>query len=418
MSCSLAKLKKREIHGKKVEFPIQWFTWYTGKPKPWKLTNCEGVFVNAYNLGIEQKKNIKGNILQRGVHEFLELDNEIPIFMDSGGFQFFRRNVIPDINSILNFQLHSNADLIAVVDYPFSPKASTESKLLRMEQTLRNIEIYAKAISEYKTNQAVVPIIHSHNEKIMEKSIKAIRSIEEKYDVDFPIYALGSMVYMVSATLTASFVRYYRLIDLILEARKLLYDKILHVFGVGSPNMMYLLMYIGVDSIETFGWAGHGIHYSTYIAGEGTKALSDRKRSLDSEFDWNSYLCECKVCSGQCPIRNGKCIAYEGKCIVKVEEVKEKYRRWKEAPIKQRAILYNEWINNLRDNVLYTKGGWVPRACHNACVYSEEMKRAKKALKNGEFEDFIKVSMNNSLYRKAKIFDYAKSRILELKINV
>jgi len=412
----LAQITVREINKKKIEFPLQWFTWYTGKPKPWIFTDCEGIFVNAYNLFFEQTEAKKKENLEKGLHSYLQVSEEKPIFIDSGGFQCLRRGIQPDLKKILEFQLASKADLIAVVDFPFSPKASMQEKLLKMEQTLRSIEFYAKSASEYKISTVIVPVVHAHEEKLLEKMVSSIASLEEKYDVDFPIYALGSMVYMVSATITARFARYYRLIDLVLAAKKLLPDKIIHVFGVGSPNVMYLLMYLGVGSIETFGWAGHGIHYSTYIAGEGTKALADRKRSLDSEFDWEKYVCECMVCTGQCPILDGKCAAYEGKCIAipLAVGIKEKYEKWK---ANGDMAVHKEWVEELRDKVLYAKGSWAPRACHNACVYSSEMKLAKKALKKGEFELFIESSLSSSLFRKARVIDYAKKRIQEMEFS-
>jgi tRNA-guanine family transglycosylase len=412
----LARISVREINKKKIEFPLQWFTWYTGKPKPWKFTNCEGIFVNAHNLFLEQTKAKREEILEKGLHSYLQVSGEKPIFIDSGGFQCLRRGVQPDLKRILEFQLASQADIIAVVDYPFSPKASMQEKLLKMEQTLRSIEFYAKFASEHRSSTVIVPVVHAHEEKLLEKMVSVIALLEEKYDIDFPIYALGSMVYMVSATITASFARYYRLTDLILAAKKLLPDKILHVFGVGSPNVMYLLMYLGVGSIETFGWAGHGIHYSTYIAGEGTKALTDRKRSLDSEFEWDKYACQCKVCTGQCPVLNGECTAYEGKCIVipRIADIREKYKRWKTL---EDATAHKEWVEEIRDGVLYAKGSWAPRACHNACVYSSEMRAAKSALKKGEYEEFIKSSLSTSLFKKARIIDYAKRRIQEMKLN-
>ncbi len=412
----LAEIIVREINNKTVEFPLQWFTWYTGKPKPWIFTNCEGVFVNAYNLFFEQTCAEQKEILDKGLHSYLQVDEKKPIFIDSGGFQCLRRGVQPDLKRILEFQLASKADLIAVVDFPFSPKASMQEKLSKMEQTLRSIEFYAKFSSEYRLPIVIVPVVHAHEEKLLEKMVDAIALLEEKYDVDFPIYALGSMVYMVSATITASFARYYRLIDLVLTAKKLLPDKIIHVFGVGSPNVMYLLMYLGVHSIETFGWAGHGIHYSTYVAGEGTKALADRKRSLDSKFEWEKYACECMVCTGRCPVLNGKCAAYEEKCIAipLTTEIKGKYEKWK---VTGDRVAHKEWVEGLRDKLLYAKGSWTPRACHNACVYSSEMKLAKNALKKGEFELFIKNSLNNSLFSKARIIDYAKKRIQEMKLN-
>lgn len=416
MANGLAEFKVKEISGKKLEFPLQWFTWYTGKPKPWKITDCEGVFVNAFNLAFEQTKTKKEEIIEKGIHDFLELNGNQPVFMDSGGFQFLRRGSNPDIDSILEFQISSKADIIAVFDYPFSPKDSTEEKLLRMEKTLRNIEKTARFISEHGLDVTVVPVIHAHEEKILEKAINLVRSIEEKYEIDFPIYALGSMVYLVSATMTAKFARYYRFIDLILEARRLLPEKILHVFGVGSPNVMYLLMYLGVDSIETFGWAGHGIHYSTYVAGHGTKALSDRKRALDSELDLDSYSCDCVVCTGECPILNGRCAAYDGNCILtsRIDEVKHAYQRWINVSGLQRRKLRKQWTKKVVEDILNSHGSWISRACHNACVYSKEMKAAKTALKEGEYENFIKTVMNNSLYNKARLLDYAKARIHEI----
>jgi tRNA-guanine family transglycosylase len=412
----LARVTVREINNKKVEFPLQWFTWYTGKPKPWIFTDCEGIFVNAYNLFFEQTNAKKKEILEKGLHSYLQVSEEKPIFIDSGGFQCLRRGIQPDLKRILEFQLASKPDLIAVVDFPFSPKASMQEKLLKMEQTLRSIEFYAKFSSEYRLPTVIVPVVHAHEEKLLEKMVSAIALLEKKYDMDFPVYALGSMVYMVSATITASFARYYRLIDLVLAAKKLLPDKIIHVFGVGSPNVMYLLMYLGVDSIETFGWAGHGIHYSTYIAGEGTKALADRKRSLDSEFEWEKYACQCMVCTGQCPVLNGKCAAYEEKCIAipLTAEIKEKYEKWKATG---GTVVHKEWVEELRDKVLYAKGSWAPRACHNACVYSSEMKLAKNALKKGEFELFIESSLSNALFRKARVIDYAKKRIQEMGLD-
>jgi len=412
----LAQISVREINKKKVEFPIQWFTWYTGKPKPWKFTKCEGVFVNAYNLTVEQTKATREEISQKGLRRYLQVSQDKPIFIDSGGFQYLRRGVMPDLHDILEFQMNSKPDLVAVVDYPFSPKASTEEKLLKMERTLQSIEFFAKFASEYKTTIVIVPVVHAHDEKFLEKIVGVVASIEERYDIDFPVYALGSMVYIVSATITASFARYYRLIDIVLKARKLLPDKVLHVFGVGSPNIMYLLMYLGVDSIETFGWAGHGIHYSTYVAGEGTKALADRKRSLDSEFDWNKYSCECKVCTGRCPVVNGRCEGYEGKCIAipRVSKTREKYQNWK---VSGSPDAHEDWVEQLRNNVLYAKGSWATRACHNACVYSSEMKAAKNALKNGEFEAFIGSSLSSSLCKKARVLNYANNRIREIGLD-
>jgi tRNA-guanine family transglycosylase len=333
----------------KFEVPFLWFTQSVrGYPRPWYFFKIDGLMLNAYE--IIRNKSLVNHIKNEGIHKYIKFNDLIT--MDSGGFLFMKRgeiSITPE--EIMNLYEESKPNFGVILDYPLTPNLPRDIMEKRLLKTIENIKRMLEV--RRSTNPEIIPVIHGYDVEIIKYYVKKLQEVGE-----FNIYGIGSLVPSVFNTKGIGGI--HNVIKIVSFVRTLLPDKILHVFGVGSSITMHLMFYIGADSIDTTSWRIKAAFGAIQLPGVGDRHITPRKRhkhypTLSREEQKILDECECPACK----------------------------REGLEGLIRSFTL----------------------RALHNAWVYQKEIEKARRLIKSGEYEEYVK-----QLVGKNKQF----SKVLEL----
>ena len=264
----------------------------SSNPAPWKHFKIDGVLLNTYE--ILQKPSAANAVRTQGVHSFLGFSG--PVMMDSGGFSFMMKSSVRvAARKIMDLYESSKPDFGVVLDHPLMLGLNQREVRRRQLVTLRNTE--NMVAMKRTSNPKLIPVIHGHTKESVEWFISRLDKIG-----DFKMYGLGSLVPSVFNARGVGGV--HNVIEILSYVRKLLPDKLIHVFGVGSTITMHLMYASGADSIDSSSWrtkAAYGIIQlpgigDRYISGRAGKATG--KKYLDLSRDEKKALekCRCPAC--------------------------------------------------------------------------------------------------------------------------
>jgi len=341
----------------KIETPFIWFTQQIkGHPKLWHFFEIDGLMLNAYE--ILQNDSIAKRVRTEGIHRYMKFDGLIT--MDSGGYLFMKRgevNITPE--EILAFYEESKPNFGVILDFPLTPNLPRESIQKRLSQTFENTRRMIKM--RRTTNPVLIPVIHGYDGETIERYVKKLQEIE-----DFDIYGVGSLVPSVFNTKGAGGI--YNVVRVISTVRALLPNKVIHVFGVGSAVTMHLMFYAGADSIDTASWRIKAAFGAIQLPGSGDRYITLRKRHkryprLNEEEQRILDECGCPACREK---------GLEG--LVR---------------------------------------SFTLRALHNAWVYQMEIKKARRLMKSGEYEEYVKgiVRRNTRFLKTVELIDRLRKSI-------
>jgi len=340
----------------RIETPFLWFTQQVkGFPKPWLFFNIDGIMLNAYE--ILRHSLVMRRVRIEGVHRYLGFNGLVTI--DSGGFLFLRKgkiDVLPE--TILALYEESKPNFGVVLDYPLSPNLSEEDAKRRLLKTLENTRRMVEA--RQTTNPELIPVIHGYDERTVKYYVKKLHEIGE-----FSIYGIGSMVPSVFNTKGSGGI--YNVVRVVSFVRTLLPDKVIHVFGVGGTLTTHLMFYAGADSVDSTSWRTKAAFGAIQLPGTGDRYITQRerhKRYPDLSKEEREILdeCDCPACR-------------------------------------------KEGLEGLRRSFKL-------RALHNAWVHQKEVEKARKMIKSGEYEEYVKrVLKRSKLFSKAlKVADRYRKR--------
>jgi tRNA-guanine family transglycosylase len=311
--------------------------------------------LNAYE--VLHSNSIAECMRSKGVHRYMKFEGLIA--MDSGGYLFMRRqevNVTPE--AILSLYEGVKPNFGVVLDHPLAPSLPQEDAERRLLATLENTK---RMVEARKTaNPELVPVIHGYDDETVRNYVKKLHEIE-----DFNIYGIGSLVPSVFNIKGAGGI--YNVVRIVSLVRTLLPNKVIHVFGVGSTLTMHLMFYAGADSIDTSSWRTKAAFGAIQLPGVGDRYITPRERNkqyprLSREEQLILDGCKCPAC--------------------REEGLEGLIRSFK------------------------------LRALHNAWVYHKEIEKARKLLKGGEYEEYVKRIMGKG--RKfsgvLKLVDELKSK--------
>jgi len=328
----------------RVETPFLWFTQpLTGIPRPWDFFEIDGLMLNAYEA--LKSKSANKSIRRNGIHKYMKFEG--PIAMDSGGFLFMKKGVIEiDPRDILTLYEESKPNFGVVLDYPITTNLSQEELENRLHKTLENTRIMTRA--KKNSNPELIPVIHGHNARLITWYIKELIKIGE-----FNIFGIGSLVPSVFNSRGVGGI--YNVVRIVSLVRRLLPEKHIHVFGIGSTLTMHLMFYAGADSIDSSSWRSKASFGAIQLPGTGDRYITSRKRhkrypKLTREEYKILNECNCPAC-----------------------------RR--------------EGIDGL-------KSSFTLRALHNAWVYQNEIEKTRKLIKNNEYEEYVEHIIGKSRFSK------------------
>lgn len=304
-------------------------------PRYWeRFPEINTAMFNAAFLSMNKKGQL-GNILQMGVHSFMRFFGVA--FADSGGFIYKKYRLTIKPEKILEVQEKLGVDIATTLDYPIQCEA-----LLENTNIIRTINNAKLAYSAKKDAEMLLyASINGYDPIVIKNSIRHL-----KKHCNFDGFAIGSLM--------PRFSNHRLIIDTILAAKLEAGDIPIHVYGLGSPIIIHLLVYLGVDSFDS----------SNFVVASGKRNyfIPGYKRAYLQQLDnYEFEKCNCPICAKHT-----------------LEELR-----------KSRELL----------------------TFHNIWTLWHEIDQIKLAIKEGRFEEHL-----NFRFRKAKwalkAMEYAKRKIL------
>ena len=344
----------------KLKFPFLWITQQAkASPKPWKYFDIEGVMLNAYD--ILKKPTISERIKQQKVHNYLEFNGVVAI--DSGGFLFMKHKEVPiSPEELVEMYEEWKPNFAVSLDHPIFPTLPENVVKKRQRISLENL----KTMIEIKkgSNPTLIPVIHGYDKRSLEWYIHELERIGE-----FDIYGIGSLVPLAKGVKGGKG-GLYKAIDVIMSIKKLIPDRKLHVFGVGSSLTMHMMFLSGADSIDSSSWRYKAAFGAIQLPGIGDRYITGKTTSKYPDLSPEEVdivkKCQCPAC---------KEYGLEG---------------------------------------LRTK--FTLRAIHNAWVYQNEIYRIREHVKNNTYEEYVKsLIKEHKVYKK--VFEYILKQRSQLELT-
>ena len=303
-------------------------------PRYWeKFPHINTAMFNASFISMNKRGHL-GAILQLGVHRFIRFFGVS--FVDSGGFIYKKYRLTLKQERILEIQEKMGADIASTLDYPIQCKALSEDTNI-----MRTVENAKRALASRKDSEMLLfASVNGYDPDVLRNAIRHL-----KKHGTFDGFAVGSLM--------PRYTNYRLLVDLILAAKLEVGESPLHVYGLGSPLVTHLLIYLGVDSFDSsfFVVASGKRNYS--IPGYGRANIKD----LDK---YEFTQCPCPICQKH-----------------SIQELR-----------KSRELL----------------------TLHNLWTLWNEIEQTKTAIKEGRIEEYLTVRFSKAKWAK-KAFEYAKHRV-------
>jgi len=178
------------------------------------------------------KRGRLDRILESGIHKYINFPGVA--FVDSGGFILRKYGLTVTQEEVLEIQEKSRADIASTLDYPIELTANPKNFDITMsvKNAKRALEI------RRRKDMLLYASVHGYDPIILRNVIRHLVKSGE-----FDGFAVGSLM--------PSFSNYRLLVDLVFTARREVPSKPLHVYGLSGLLVTALLIYLGVDSVDS-----------------------------------------------------------------------------------------------------------------------------------------------------------------------
>ncbi|MEA1994317.1 MAG: tRNA-guanine transglycosylase [Euryarchaeota archaeon] len=241
-----------------------WDLWIDEKkfPAPWEL--AQGTILSLYHI-LRYKR--KDKIRKEGIHKVLKTKK--PIFIDSGGFQYMKKNEELEQNFVLQYQEEAGCDIGVTFDYPIAPKLSRKEKERRMRKSVENSNL---ALTLKKNKKMMLySAVHGHEPKDVKEYLRGL-------DEGFDGYAVGSLVPKR---------RDYETLAKVISAAKS--EKPIHAFGITGFPALFALSYMGVETFDSWTYVVAAA-FKEYIHPETLKRV--KLRDVEELPECDCFICE------------------------------------------------------------------------------------------------------------------------------
>lgn len=327
----------------KIEYPMLWFSEIVkGRyDSPWRYFKIDGLLMNTYD--IMQRSQLFEEAKNQGIHKFLGYDG--PILMDSGGFLFMMKNKMDvKVEEIISFYEKTKPNFGVVLDHPLIPTLSKYESKKRKLKTLANTRTMVK--NKITKNPVLIPVIHGYQPNEIRWFLNKLNKIGK-----FPIYGIGSLV--PSLYNVKGIGGILNVMRVILEIRKQIPRAKLHVFGTGGALTMHLMFFAGANSIDSSAWRTKAAFGAIQMPGMGDRWVTKAVRKkpypqLSKNEKKRLENCRCPMCR-----RYG----FEG-----------------------------------------LQTDFTARAIHNAWVHQQELKKARKLVKENRYDEYVEKIMKKTKF--------------------
>jgi len=238
-------------------------------PRYWeKFPHINTAMFNASFLSANRGGHL-GTILHMGVHRFIRFFGIA--FADSGGFIYKKYRLTLKPERILEIQEKIGVDIASTLDYPIQCKALSQNS--NIARTIKNAKL---ALSLRKDSKMLLfASINGYDPIVIRNAVRYL-----KKNGNFDGFAVGSLMPRYS--------NYRLLVDLILATKLEAGETPLHVYGLGSPIITHLLIYLGVDTFDS--------SYFVVASGKRNYSIPGYGRTEIRDLHSESAPCQCPIC--------------------------------------------------------------------------------------------------------------------------
>ena len=295
--------QKLKVGSSRLDLPVVWLGHDLKHPYPvWRVVpGCCGVVVNAYQM--YERSGFRRLAEKEGLQKALGFEG--PIFVDSGGFQLMTGTARFGKSSLLKLYRRLKPSMAAVLDIPAMPGKNESESKRRWRRTLENTSwMYGNA-----GTLSLVPVVHVADDGVFAQRCADLRRIAPSP----PMICIGGLVPALrgrfgglmrndrsqSGMIVSAWLQIARLVQIV----KATYPRVpVHVMGAGSLSTVYLLVALGVDSIDSAGWrikAAYGAIQLPGFADRFPQPLTRStklRRTMCAEALGSLALCKCPEC--------------------------------------------------------------------------------------------------------------------------
>ncbi len=283
--------------------------------------------------------------MDNGIHEFLGVPRgRVQVFLDNGAFKALSKEWHVRESDYTKFVEEAKPDWYPIPkDYIPAPSMSTQKQRGFYQRTMKMNEAYR--------HDGYVPILHvgRYLENYLE-SIKQNPQLGQKKE-----FGLGGLVPNLLRSPNAP--AHDEIIESIMNVRKKLAGKRIHVFGIGGVSTLHVAALLQLDSMDSSGWRNRAIRGIIQLPGTGD-------RQVAKLGNWNvrevskREIEELRSCT--CP----SCTRYG--------------------------------LNGLKKN---KTEGFNNRAIHNLYILFEEVALIQRHLEKNSYETWYQKHLTNSIYK-------------------
>lgn len=275
----MAQLKIIQTATRELETPAFFPVHNGGKsaegntPRYWEaIPEMNTMMINAYSI---LSSSLYEKMGDGGLHK--KFSQNGVFFVDSGGFQQKSRNITLDPIEMLRVQEKVGADIAATLDLPVFTEDCiyNQNHADFVKKSVKNALI---ALENREREEMLIYASLQGNDPGM--MVSTIDYLMKKGNFDG--FAIGGCIPKRS--------RYHEIINLIHAVRRRIGYRPLHVFGLGGPAMIPLMVYMGADTFDSSAFIKAGSKRLYFMPERGTIQFSDIPET--------QYLpCVCPVCS-------------------------------------------------------------------------------------------------------------------------
>lgn len=252
---------------------------------PYYIPNLSAIMVSYGDF--HQMPRQMERAKELGLREYLQVPNEVAIYLDNGAFYFLRSEEEATQENYQDFVENAKPDWYpAAFDVIPTPHMSAYKQRHCLEATMSANRAYQ--------NDGYVPVIHVSrllNEYV--QMIKRSKTLSAKAKI-----ALGGMVPNLLRAPKA--LSYETVLNNLLQVRSAFADKELHVFGIGGTATLHLAALLEIDSADSSGWRNRAARGIVQLPGCGDRVVANlgswRGREPSAE-EWKKLKrCPCPAC--------------------------------------------------------------------------------------------------------------------------
>ena len=234
-------------------------------PRPWHKVRFPGIMVNAYDI-LTSRRSL-GELRGRGLRRLLGIDDDVELWIDSGGYQFLKRGIRIRVDKIARLYREIDADYYVSLDYPPGPRDPETTRMLKIAKSVESFLRLRSSLRDVVEEGRLVPVFHM-------ATGEGLRLQLCEYTPHASVAAAGGLIPHIMQRSGKGSRKKAVLFLLIL--RKLWRGR-LHALGLASAAMIPLLKAIGVDSGDTQTWRIKAAYGKVSIPGLGERHVSGQR---------------------------------------------------------------------------------------------------------------------------------------------